>query len=97
MRRALLAHLGQEPCFILPAEDGSAEKAHPEEVVISTTADCPSAICDEWTRRGLQVVVLAAIPKPEEGARYQTAGARAYIPMTADGLSLVQKIREAVS
>lgn len=97
LRRALLAHLGQEPLFELPPENGSADEALPEEVIVSTTTDCPSNVCQELTERGLKVVVLAALPKPEEGERYASAGARAYIPMTADGISLVQKIREAVS
>lgn len=97
LRRALVAHLRQEPHFALAVDGGQDEVVRPSEVVISTTTECPTARCQELTDEGVSVIVLAAIPKPEERARYRSAGARAYIPMTADGLSLVAQIRAAVS
>lgn len=96
LRRALVAHLRQDPCFALAALDGHDSEVHASEVVISTTSECPADRCQQLTDEGVSVVVLAAIPKPDERARYRSAGARAYIPMTADGLSLMAQIREAV-
>lgn len=95
LRRALLAQLRQEPAFVLrDAADGDGNSS---DVVLSTTTDLPTDRCKELVSKGARVIVLAAIPKKDECARYQLAGARAYIPMTADGVSLLKEIREAVS
>jgi len=94
LRRALVAQLRQEPAFVLLE---SSDTRNGSDIVVSTTSDCPSDRCKELAAKGTQVVVLAAIPRSEERARYQLAGARAYIPMTADGPLLLKEIREAVS
>lgn len=94
LRRALVAQLRQEPAFVLLE---SSDNGHGSDIVVSTTTDCPSDRCKELVATGTRVVVLAAIPRSEERARYQLAGARAYIPMTADGLSLLKEIRAAAS
>jgi DNA-binding NarL/FixJ family response regulator len=44
-------------------------------------------------RAGAAVIILAAIPRPEEQRRYERAGVAAYIPMLIDGLDLVDAIR----
>ncbi|MCC7366743.1 MAG: hypothetical protein IT303_20465 [Dehalococcoidia bacterium] len=96
LRRALLAQLRQAPEFVLP-ECGNTDDPEATDVVVSTTSDCPEGRVAEFTKDGVSVVVLAAIPRNDECRRYRSAGASAYIPMTADGVSLLKEIREAVS
>jgi hypothetical protein len=97
LRRALVAQLRQAPDFELPELGGPMDGASASDVVVSTTSDCPEGRVAEFARDGVRVVVLAAIPRKEECRRYRSAGASAYIPMTADGVSLLKEIREAVS
>ncbi len=94
LRRALVAQLRHEPHFLLleagDQRDGS-------DIVLSTTTDLTIERCQELAASGARVVVLAALPSSDERAKYEQAGASAYIPMTADGPLLLKEIREAVS
>lgn len=94
LRRALAAQLRHEQDFRLLDTDDHADGS---DIVVSTTTDLPIERCRELAAAGARVVVLAAIPTSDERARYEQAGASAYIPMTADGPLLLKEIREAVS
>ncbi|WP_322819631.1 hypothetical protein [Tepidiforma sp.] len=94
LRRALVARLERAP-GLREFTSGEVDYAsvQPGDVVISTPADCPPERAHELARTGAAVIILAAIPRPEEQRRYERAGVAAYIPMLIDGLDLVDAIR----
>ena len=95
LRRALLAQLKHAPELQVQAENH--QNGHRPEVVVSTTSECPVSKVIELVKDGARVVVLAPVPRDEEQRKYKTAGVSAYLPMTANGESLIREIREAVS
>lgn len=93
LRRALVARLDRVPGLhdhASGAPDFAAIRAG--EIVISTPTDCPPERAAELTRSGIAVIILAAIPRPGEQARYERAGVTAYIPMLIDGVELLRAI-----
>jgi DNA-binding NarL/FixJ family response regulator len=94
LRRALVARLERAPGLReFASGDLDFAAVQPGDVVISTPADCPPERAHEVARAGAAVIILAAIPRPEEQRRYERAGVAAYIPMLIDGLDLVDAIR----
>lgn len=66
--------------------------ATPGDVVITTNRECPPETCSELVLSGLQVIVLAAVPRETERVRYAAAGADCYLPMHVDLLRLARAL-----
>jgi hypothetical protein len=97
LRRALVARLERAPELHEHTEGAAGfEGIGPGDVVVTTPADCPPERAHELVRAGAAVIILAPIPRPEERARYERAGAAAYIPMLIDGVDLVRAIARSL-
>ena len=68
--------------------DESVFRAGYADMVITVDSSCPPAVCADLVHLAPAVIVLAAIPRPADEARYRAAGAAAYLPMevSADAL-----------
>lgn len=66
------------------------------DIVVAPAADCPPDCCAELVARGVNVIVLAAVPRPREQAAYNAAGVYAYVPMAVDTTELTDAIAAAL-
>ncbi len=77
------------------SHDGQRRQPARDDIVVSTTTECPADRAAELAAAGVHVIILSAIPREEERVRYRQAGADAYLPMSMDVTELVDAIRHA--
>jgi DNA-binding NarL/FixJ family response regulator len=63
-------------------------------VLLAASSQCSPAECEELTRSGRKVIVLAALPSDEQRSAYLAAGAAGYLPMAVDTRPLLDLIDE---
>jgi DNA-binding NarL/FixJ family response regulator len=93
LQRFLLGALG-DGIVVVDADGATSEGA---DVVLTVDWSCPPGACQELARRTPAVIVLAALPRPDVGARYYRAGAAAYLPMDVPADSLKKVINRVLS
>ena len=89
LRRALELFLAESLGESVDVVDDSAFRAGRADILITVDSSCPPAACAELARLAPSVIVLAAIPRPADEARYRAAGAVAYLPMEVSASSLL--------
>jgi hypothetical protein len=89
LRRALELFLAESLGESVDVVDESVFLAGHADMVITVDSSCPPAACAELARSAAAVIVLAAIPRPVDEARYRAAGAVAYLPMEVSAHSLL--------
>lgn len=90
LRKALESLVNAAGDFELGSRSDWPERG---ELVIATTGDLPADRARVFVTGGVHVVVLAAVPRVRERARYDAAGVAAYLPMNADGHRLIDELR----
>jgi len=96
LKKALVTRLDRALGMNL-SHDGQRHPPEPDDIVVSTTTECPAGRAAELAASGVHVIVLSAIPREDERDRYRQAGAEAYLPMSTDVTQLVDAIRHAHS
>jgi hypothetical protein len=76
--------------------DASLAEVAPGDIVIAASSACPPSTCREIVATGAAVIMLAPVPGPAEEARYREAGAAAYLPMEANGRSLLNAVNDVL-
>lgn len=94
LRRALALRLGGY--FDLNTEAQMPE-AGGQHVILTTNSDVPPDRCAEAASSGHAVVVLAAVPRPDEAVRYRNAGASDYLAMGLDSNALQRALERALA
>jgi DNA-binding NarL/FixJ family response regulator len=84
----LLSALGDQ-IIVVDADAAMSERA---DVVLTVDSSCPPGACQELAGLTPAVVVLAALPRSDDEARYYRAGAAAYLPMDVPADSLMNAI-----
>jgi DNA-binding NarL/FixJ family response regulator len=84
----LLTSLG-DGIIVVDADAAMSERA---DVVLTVDSSCPPGACQELAGRTPAVIVLAALPRSDDEARYYRAGAAAYLPMDVPADSLMKVI-----
>ncbi|HEY4668568.1 MAG TPA: hypothetical protein VIH05_02200 [Tepidiformaceae bacterium] len=97
LHRALKSRLTRTDRFKVSAFEGAVGEAAEGDIVVTTVSACPVEQCAELARRGVVVIVLAAIPRQTEADQYRAGGAAAYIAMTVDSEELLREVRSAAS
>ena len=92
LKRALIGRLQRDPDLTLPAHDGTFDELESGDLVLTTPADCSSALARQLATAGVKVVVLAPVSREDARARYEGAGA-AYVPIAVDTDGLFAAIR----
>lgn len=73
-----------------------ADRLSSGDVMLTTTGDTDPVSTAELVGRGVRVIVLAPVIRPDEAARYRRGGAQ-YFPMSLDNNDpLAQAIQEAL-
>lgn len=94
LRRALLDRLRRvTPLNVCGMEELPVEAA---SVVISPNVDVTPIECGELADAGASVIVLAAVMRPDEEARYIANGAASYVAMNVDTHELQDALSRAV-
>jgi CheY-like chemotaxis protein len=93
LRRALLAHIagvrdGPEVAAEVP---GLAHPA-PGDVAVVPATECSPQQVASLAGRGVNVIVLAAIPREHERLQYLEGGAASYLPMTVGSDVLLREV-----
>lgn len=83
LRRALLARLRTNECLEVSGGDELPD-AGLFSVVLAPNVDLTPGECAELTGQGAKVILLAAVMREEERARYLASGASSYVAMNID-------------
>ena len=94
LRNALRSRISRQAGFEVAAQDGRLNNVASGDLVLTTPSDCSPAQCGELVRDGVQVVLLAPVPRETDRANYAFAGAR-YIPMLVNTGELFDVLLEA--
>lgn len=94
LRSTLAARIARAPGFSPTTQSGDFKDLDPDELVLTTAADCSLTQCGELTRGGVPVVLLSPVPRAFERANYVLVGAR-YLVMSVDTRELFTALREA--
>ena len=91
---ALVGRISRAPGFrVVPKRPSMADLVR-GDIVLTTPADCSLGQCTELSRRGVYVILLAAVMREAEREKYTLAGGR-YIPMLMDTGELFEALLEA--
>jgi hypothetical protein len=64
-----------------------------DTILVAATSECSPGECAGLRLDGRDVVIIAAVPGTFQKAQYESAGARAYLPMAIDLGPLVETLR----
>lgn len=91
--RALRAQLARVGDWDFRPLDQPLEEAGPGAIVVATPSVVSVHACRELARRGVRVIILCPIARPNERHDYLEAGAAAYVPMSVEGTELYEALR----
>lgn len=97
LRNALVSQFERSGRFALTTVgEPVLDSAGPDDIVVTTPADCPAEECLEMVQRGARVIVITPVPRERERQLYTSSGASAYLPMLIDGGELMDAVDAAL-